>query len=42
MPIFFDTNHELLPITYGPQKFSKIRGLKVTYFRLPSKKIIPN
>ena len=34
MPIFFDTNHELLPITYGPQKFPKIRVFKVDYFIL--------
>jgi hypothetical protein len=29
---------ELLPTTYGPQKFSKIRVLKVAYFHLHSKK----
>ena len=28
-----------VPTTYGPQKFSKIRGLKVTYFYLPSQKL---
>ena len=31
--------YELLPTTFGPQKFSKIRSLKVTYFHFPSKKI---
>ena len=30
---------ELLPTTYGPQKFSKIRSFKVTSFHFPSKKI---
>ena len=33
---------ELLPTTYGPQKFSKIRVLKANYFHLHSKKDIPN
>ena len=28
-----------VPTTYGPQKFSKIRGLKVTYFHFPNTKI---
>ncbi len=27
--------YELLPITSGPQKFSKIKVLKVKYFHLP-------
>ena len=31
--------HSVLPTTYGPQKFSKIRVLKVNYFHLLSKKI---
>ena len=29
---------KLLPTTYGPQKFSKIRSFKVTSFHFPSKK----
>ena len=39
-PIFFW--YELLPTTSGPRKFSKIRGLKVTYFHFPITKNIPN
>ena len=38
-PIFFW--YKLLSTTSGPQTFSKIRCLKVTYFHLPSKKNIP-
>ena len=37
VPIFFW--YKLLPTTSGPWKFSKIRGLKVTYFHFPNKKI---
>ena len=32
---FFDTNYFQL-LTYGPQKFSKIRVLKVNYFHPPT------
>ena len=39
-PIFFW--YELLPTASGPWKFSKIRGLKITYFHFPSTKNIPN
>ena len=34
--------YKLLPTTSGPQKFSKIIGLKVAYFHLPSKQNIQN
>ena len=34
MPIYIFFLYELLPTTYGPQKFSKIRLLKVNYFHL--------
>ena len=36
LPIFFW--YDLLPLTTEPQKFSKIRVLKVNYFLLPRKK----
>ena len=32
---FFDRNYFQVSTTYGPQKFSKIRVLKVNYFHLP-------
>ena len=34
--------YDLLPLTSGPQKFSKIRVLKVNYFHLLSKKNTSN
>ena len=34
--------YQLLPTTYGPQKFAKIGVLKVNYFHLPRKKITQN
>ena len=39
-PIFFDRNY--FQLLMGLRSFQKIRGLKVTYFHLPSKKNIPN
>ena len=36
MPIFFW--YKLLPLTSGPQKFSKIGAVKVDFFDFPSKK----
>ena len=38
---FFDTNYFRIT-TSGPRKFSKTRGLKVTYFHFSSTKNIPN